>query len=202
MSKDLLTDPLAQAFLGTTNEADITRMPGQKADAQKQNALYEQMLYMEAHTFAKTLLHYIMGHHRLSEPQRIWSVALTLFCLRADYPHGEEDFDALLDHGGKDLAYPKTNVIQDADDIARIHATCKAFNETEFKAAATFAEQLRNYIDILKQRSGLTNAQTIYALGRAFHNLRLGLPKEKGGTALFDWYAAHAAAYFNTHGEP
>lgn len=194
------TDPMAKAFLG--NDPDkITVMPGQKADEKRLAASQERFLLAEACSFGDDVVRYVMGHYKLSEGQRIWGFALTLFCLRSDYPDGGEDFDELADKGGEDLELAKKNIVEEPERVRDIVSRLRAFSDEELQEAATFAERANAYIEATKQRDGISNPQAAYALGRAFHNMRFGFPLEKGGTAAFDEFVRRASAYFEKFGK-
>lgn len=193
-------DPMAKAFLGS-DPSKVTVMPGQKANETKQAAMQEKYLLAEACRFGDDVVRYVMGHYKLSEAQRIWGFAVTLFCLRADYPDGGDDFDELADQGGEDLELPKKNIIEEPERVNDIATRLREFTDAELLEAASFAERTNAYIEATKQRDGISNPQAVYALGRAFHNMRFGFPLEKGGTAAFDEFVRRASAYFERHGK-
>lgn len=188
-------DTTAKRFLGSQLD-EVRVIAGQKADEKKQLAAQEKYLLAEACQFGDSLVHYVMGHRKINELQRVWGFALSVFCLRADYPEGVEDFDTLVDRGGEDLRLAATNTVQDSERAKQILRELPVFTDEEQRAAATFAERMTKYIESTKNRKGLSNPQAAYGLGRTFHNLRLGFPANQGGTVAFDEFVRRSSAYY------
>lgn len=187
MNKKAELDAIAKRFLGTNNVNIIT---GQKSNEQKQKEMQEHYLLEEAKCFGDTLVRYIVAHRKLLTAQRAWSFGLTLFCLREDYPHGIDEFDELIDQGGKSLALDDQNFIVDGEK------ELPEFTDIEQRQAAELAEKISKYVETKKHQLGLSNSQAVYGMGRAFHNLRLGYPLEEGSTEAFDTLVKRANQYF------
>lgn len=200
MKKEL--DAATQRYLGSDPSA-IRTIPGQKADPQKVGAMQEKYLMADACRFGDILVRYVVAHHKLSFEQRVWGFTLALFCIRGDYPDGTEDFDVIADAGGYDLTLSdkNKNVITDEEQAAQFALELPVFDPSAQHNAAQFAEQVTRYIEMKKQQQGVSNTQAAYGLGRAFHNLRLEYPRDKGGTAVFDELARRAHSYYVQHRE-
>jgi hypothetical protein len=188
-------DATARRFLGS-NLDEVRVIAGQKADEKKLVASQERYLLAEACQFGDILVRYTMAHRKLSFEQRAWGFALSLFCIRGDFPEGLEDFDELADQGGNDLELSHKNVVTDAERASRIAKELPEFSQTGLQDAAGFAEQVSKYVETKKHQMGLSNPQAAYGLGRAFHNLRLGYPLSEGGTAAFDELTRRASGYY------
>lgn len=191
-------DDLAKNFLGVTKSSEVKVVSGQKANTERQQALYEQELAHEACEFGDVLVNYVGSHVDVPLAHRAFGVALGVLNLRSEYPGGGEQFDELADLGGEDLQIetkkktPVTAVVSSAK--------VTPLTEEALLAAAPFAEIFVRFVTMKKHQLGLSNPQTSYALGRTFHNLRTCFPPEDGGPAAFDQYAQQAGEYFNRAG--
>lgn len=190
MSKLDGLDDFSKRFLGGTPD-NVQVMHGQRSNAKRQQELYAQYLLNETCEFGDILIHYIMAHADLTSHQKIWGFALSIFCLREDYPDGLEEFDTIFDQAGDDLE--DTN--KSSGDQSELPNT-PVFTPIELHKAARFSESHTNYVTQTKERKGFANTQVVYALGRAFHTLRYSFPQ---GSAVFDTLVERANLYFEEH---
>lgn len=190
-------DPSVKRFLGVRNDEDVKIIPAQQAEGKRLVDARERYLLSEACEFGDILVGYVGDHHKLDLGQRAWGVVLAMLCQRADYPEGAEKFDELADQGGQDLQYDGPNNTLSEEDAAKVVQTLPPLEDARFEEAAKFAETFSAYISMKKQQLGVSNPQGAYGLGRAFHNLRLGFPKNEGGSAVFDEYARRAGRYYD-----
>lgn len=181
-------DDLAKGFLGTGDPKELIVKRNQKANADKQKALYEQQLTLEACDYGDALVNYVSAHGDLDIGQRVFAVTLALINLRRDFPDGGEKYDAYVDLAGDDLKIITIPAVNDD--------TWRTLTPESQLAAAKFAETLAAYITMTKQRAGLSNPQAAYGLGRMFHTLRAGFPPAEGGPPQFDVYAKLAGEYY------
>lgn len=191
-------DDFSKQFLGEAKSISVQR--GQQMSSDKLEKARNQYLLDEACDFGDTLVRYVVAHRKLSIYQRVWGFSLSVFCLRKDYPEGGEAFDELFDKGGEDLEIAVMGEIPESE-VEAVQKELPVFTDAQLRKAAVLAETTTGYVEQLKKRKDMSNAQVVYALGRAFHNLRSGLLKEHGGTAAFDLYVERALAYLNEDGE-
>ena len=188
-------DDLAKNFLGVSKSSDVKVVSGQKANTERQQALYEQELAHEACEFGDVLVNYVGSHVDVPLAHRAFGVALGVLNLRSEYPGGGEQFDELADLGGEDLQIEAKKKAPVTAAVSSAKVT--PLTEEVVLAAAPFAEIFVRFVTMKKHQLGLGNPQTAYALGRTFHNLRACFPPEDGGPAAFDQYAQQAGEYFN-----
>ena len=189
-SRSPTLDDVAKGFLGTTDPKKLHVTQGQKADPERQRELYEQEIMHEACAFGDAIVVYVGGMPDLTLPQRAFGVALGIFNLRRDYPEGSKLFDELVDLGGADLKLPPVTVTP-------LTATQEwQFTPTKLEQAAKFAEMFVKYVTMKKKQMSVSNVQTAYGLGRMFHTLRHGYPRDESGAAGFDYCARYAGSYF------
>ena len=188
-------DETAQRFLQIGQNAPEIH-EGQKADADKQREGWERMLLSEACEYGDDLVRYIAMHKQLDPAQITWGFCLGLYCARAEYPNGGEEFDDLGEQAAKDLVLSETTVIEDAQEIERIQTELPQFTEKAQHEAAVFSENFQEFLKKKKHQVGISNKQGAYGLGRAFHNLRRTYPASHGGSAAFDELARRAGRYF------
>lgn len=189
-------DPEALRFLGVQNTEDVRIIEGQKAKADKVQAQTEKFLLEEACGFGDSLVHYVAAHSKEYPPQQlIWGMSLGTLCLREDYLDGVDKFDELADQGGKDLKLEVKPPAYTAEEKVTIRRKA-TLTPDETLNAAKFAELYAGYVAMKKRQTNISNVQIAYALGRAFHNLRLTFPDDEGGRIAFDTLAEQAGAYF------
>jgi hypothetical protein len=198
MAKEKTLTAAEKRFLGVNSIKDVEILEGQKADTKRQAQAYEQRLVAEACEYGDSLMRYIIGHHKLSPAQRAWAVVLGILNVRRDYPSPEE-FDELADRGGADLQLQTRNVVTDPERIANIATEVPPFDNEEQRGAAEFAEQFAGYIGMKLRQLGVDARQSVYGIGRVFHNLRFTFPMDQGGTAAFDELAKRAGVYFDRY---
>jgi len=189
-------DDLAKSFLGIGKGTNAKVVPGQTANPERQQALYEQELAHEACDFGDVLVNYVGSHVDVPVAHRAFGVALGVLNLRSEYPNGGEQFDELADLGGEDLQVETKKKAPVVAPVGAAAVTAR-LDEASILAAAPFAGVFVRYVTMKKHQLGLSNPQTSYALGRTFHNLRVCFPPEDGGPATFDQYAKQAGEYFN-----
>lgn len=192
-------DATALRFLNTQDMTEVHVMQGQKADHERQARIYQQTLKHEACRFGDGLIFYLVGHRELSPQQHVWAFVLGVLNVRDSFPEGTELFDDYADWGGHELHLdvkvqpPKT---KDPDTEKTV---AFPFDDEPHQAACKLAERIATYIGMKKHAVNLTNEQTAYGIGRAFHNLRSTYPQDLGGVHSFDAYAAAAGEYFDTY---
>lgn len=188
-------DETAKQFLQIGRNAPEVH-EGQKADGDKQREGWERMLLSEACEYGDDLVRYVAMHQQMSPLQLAWGFCLGLYCARAEYPNGGDEFDDLGAQAAKDLVLAETTVIDDEDEIARIQTELTPFTEQQQHEAAVFSENFQEFLKKKKHQVGISNKQGAYGLGRAFHNLRRTFPRDQGGSAAFDELARRAGLYF------
>ena len=193
-------DDTAKRFLqigGNTPEVH----EGQKADAEKQRDGWERVLLSEACEYGDDLVRYVAMHQQLESEELAWGFCLGIYCARAEYPNGGDEFDDLVDQAAKDLVLSETTVVNDQEEIAKIQMELPQFTASRLEEAAVFSENFQEFLKKKKHQVGMSNRQGAYGLGRAFHNLRRTFPADKGGSAAFDELARRAGQYFTENKE-
>ncbi len=191
-------DEVEKRFLGVQSIAEVEVLEDQTANKNKQAEALEQRMVAEAIEYGDSLMRYIIGHHKLSPAQRAWAVVLGILNVRREYP-SPEVFDELADRGGRDLQLRTKNVITDPERIAEIVKDVPGFDNDELREAAKFAEQFAGYIGMKIRQLGVDARQSVYGIGRVFHNIRFTFPMDQGGTAAFDEHAKRAGVYFDRY---
>lgn len=188
-------DATARRFLQIGRNAPEVH-EGQQADANKQREGWERILLIEACEYGDDLVRYVAMHQKLSPMEMAWGFCLGLYCARAEYPNGGEEFDDLGIQAAQDLVLSEMTLITDEDEIVRIQTELPQLDDKQQKEAALFSEDLQEFLKKKKHQVGISNKQGAYGLGRAFHNLRRTYPVDRGGSAAFDEFARRAGRYF------
>ena len=188
-------DATAQRFLGTSTAPPVVH-EGQRADGERLAEQHERLLLSEACAYGDDMVRYVAMHKDLSPEEGAWGFCLGLYCARDAFPAGGDAFDDIAEQARKDLTLPITTEVTDEDAVARIQTELGEFTDEQFSRAAAFAENVASFLDRKKRQVGIGNKQGAYGLGRAFHNLRLTFPSDKGGSAAFDELARRAGIYF------
>lgn len=193
-------DATAKRFLQVGQNAPEIH-EGQKADAEKQREGWERVLLAEACEYGDDLVRYVAMHHKHSSEELAWGFCLGLYCARAEYPNGGEEFDDLGDQAATDLVLAEDTVVRDQAEVERVQLELPQFSTERLREAALFSENFQEFLKKKKHQVGISNKQGAYGLGRAFHNLRRTFPANKGGSAAFDELARRAGQYFTDHKE-
>ena len=180
----------------------LQRHEGQKMDQERAVAARERYFMQEACDYGDEIVKFASMRLVKYSPREIsWGLALGTYCVRRDYPGDRNEFDNIIERAGNELKLEASGLITDPQEIERIQQSVDVFTEEVEARALEFARVYLQYIDRTRKSSGISEGQTIYGIGRAFHNLRLTYPKEHGGTAAFDTYARRAGTYYQTHKE-
>jgi hypothetical protein len=180
----------------------LEKHEGQKIDQDKAVAARERFFMEEACDYGDEIVKFAsLRLVKYTPEQIVWGFCVGLYCLRRDYPGAAQAFDDIVERAGKELKVTATGAITDEAEIKKIQDGIVPFTEEEERVAVQFAEVFLQYISRSRKQTGVSEGQTVYGLGRSFHNLRLTYPKEKGGTAAFDTYARKAGNYYQTNKE-